>query len=217
MIFMKKIFEGEVDEVVHRKFERFSPGEFENRVLMKISKGKVLKVKASYDLCDDFFGLIADNIKGKARVFGKIIASKDFSSELSFDAEVKKGKKFTAEIDVELDGDGMKDLYEKFKLSFILLNVESDEFKLKVGKSLPKPGSALKDNFCKAEFPVGLVNEFVWEKDFKKAVVKHKIFVDEVVAPEGVSDSLEMRKMAKRKGKIVRDVDGVVSEKEFFV
>jgi len=223
MIFVKKIFLDKPDEVVHRKLGRFSPGEFNDRALVKISKGKDLKVKCSCDLADDLFGLIAENVTDDVHVKGKIIASKDFSSEIDFDVEnFKKGKKFTAEIDTDLTPSQMKGLYERFRLGFILLNVEGGGFKLTLGKTLPRPGKELKDNFCKVVFPAELFKEFVWEvDDFKKAVCRHKFVIDEVVAPEGVSDSSEARKLAKRKGKLVRvlDVDGEerVIEKEFFV
>lgn len=223
MIFIRKIFEDKVDNVVHRKFERFSVGEFSDRALISVSKGKDLKIKTSYDLADDLFGLISENIKCNAHVTGKIIASRDFSGELDFEVvKFTKGKKFTAEVDCDLSPLQVKDLYAKFKLNFILLNVNCVDFKLKVGKSLPRPSKKLKDNFCKAVFPVEMINEFGWDADsFKKIVCKHKFVIDEIVAPEGVSDFAEARKLAKRKGKIVRvvGVDGeeIVKEKEILV
>jgi len=222
MIFIQKIFEDQIDDVVRRKFERFSIGIFEKRALIKVSKGKDLKIKASYDLADDLFGIIANNIEGKVKVKGKIISSRDFSGEIDFEVEkFTKGKKFTAEIDTEVSSLQLKEIYEKFKLNFILLNVEGDGFSLKVGKSLPKPGSVLKDNFCKAVFPLEIVKELVWDVDnFKKAVCEHKLIIDEVIAPEGVS-SAEARKLAKRKGKLVRKIDvggkEIVKEKEFTI
>jgi hypothetical protein len=223
MIFIKKIFEEKIDDVVHRKFERFSVGEFNNRALISLVKGKVLKVKCSYDLVDDLFGLIAEKVSCDVHVKGKIIASRDFSNEIDFEVrDFKKGKKCVCDIDTDLSPSQMKSLYEKFKLNFILLNVEGEDFKLKVGKSLPKPGKELKDNFCSAVFPIEMINEFAWDVDvFRKIICKHKFVINEVVVPEGISDFSEARKLAKRRGKLVRivNVDGkeIVNEKEFFV
>ena len=219
MLFVKKIFEGKEDDIVHRKFVRFSVGEFE-RGLMSLRKGKDIKIKCSYDFVDDLFGLIAENCKGKVNVKGKIIASFDFGDDFEFVRYIK-GKKFTGEVDFEVDCDKMKEIYEKFKLSFILLSVDCDGFKLKCKTSLPKPGKALDLKFCSAVFPKELVNEFVWEGDFKKAEIKHRVIVDEIVVPEGVSDFAEARKLSKRKGNVIRELvlDGkeIVKGKEFLV
>jgi len=220
MLFVKKIFEGGADEVVHRKFSRFSKGEFE-RGLMEVRKGKDIKIKASCDLADDIFGLIADNCNGNVKIKGKIIASFDFEGEVELE-KYTKGKKFTGEIDCEVSCDELRRLYDKFKMSFILLGIECDCFKLKCKKSLPRPGKKLDVKFCSAVFPLKFLNEFVWEReDFKKAEIKHTMFIDELVIPEDVSDFAEARKIAKRKGKVVREavLDGekIVSEKDFVI
>ena len=65
-----------------------------------------------------------------------------------------------------------------------------------------------------------LGKSFVFEKpDFKEAEINHTFLINELILPEGEKDFAEMRKMAKRKGKIIREavIDGkeVNSEKEF--
>jgi len=38
MNFVKKVFEGNIDESVHLQFQKFSKGEFRNRALIKLKK-----------------------------------------------------------------------------------------------------------------------------------------------------------------------------------
>jgi hypothetical protein len=87
-----------------------------------------------------------------------------------------------------------------------------------VGKKLPKPGGKIKEDFCKAVMPAGLLNEFVWEtKDFKKAIIKHVFIINELLVPkEYENDYSQARVMAKRKGKLKRTIefDGKKIEKE---
>ena len=62
MLFTDKIFEGKVDEQVHKQFVRFSIGTFENRATMKITKSKdFFKLNSSYDLMKDLTKIIGKN------------------------------------------------------------------------------------------------------------------------------------------------------------
>ena len=59
MLFTDKIFNGEIDEQIHKQFVRFSIGTFEDRALMKIVKSKdFIKLTASYDLMKDLTKII---------------------------------------------------------------------------------------------------------------------------------------------------------------
>ncbi len=219
MNYVKKIFENKTDEAVHQRLVRYGRGEYEGSS-MEITKGKNLKIKASFDFSNDLFGMIAENIKKEAEVKGSITAGRDFEKELSFEVINYKKKKgaFTAEIDTTLKPEQMREIYEKFKNNFILLNVKSEEFSLAVGKSLPKPGGKVKENFCKATMPLELLGEFVWEeKNFRKAVIKHVFIINDLIVPkECENDYAKARMMAKRKGNVKRivEVDGKVVEKE---
>jgi len=222
MNFIKQIFEGRADNSLHYKFVRYGKGEFE-RLLFTIKQGKNLRIKTSWDFAADLFGLIAENTKEALQVSGKIIANRDISEELPCPAEIsKRGKLYTAEINTELTPKELKAIYQKFQKNYILLNVKGSEFKLSVGKTLPKPGKAIKDNFCKATLPIGLLDEFAFDFDtnFKDAKIVHIIKIDRlIVPPELKNDPAKARLEAKRKGKIIRkitvDEKTITHEKEF--
>lgn len=222
MNFIKKIVEGDVDEAVHNKLARYGKGDYE-RGLMLIKKGKKnIRIKASHDWANDFFGLIAENIKKDAEVKGKILAFRDFKSEIGLELKSfsKWGKLFTVELDLILTPEQMKLIYEKFNGDFLLLNVKSDDLKLSVKNSIPKPGGKVKDNFCSATLPLSVLDEFAFDfdNDFSEAKIVNKFVITELIVPkEYEKDFAKARIMAKRKGKLVRliTVDGKNVEKEY--
>jgi hypothetical protein len=90
---------------------------------------------------------------------------------------------------------------------------------LKCKDSLPKPGGALKDNFCSASFDnLDIVKEFAFDvDDFKTLSIKHIFKIEDIiVSKEFESDFEKARLNAKRKGKIIRilNVDGKEIKKE---
>ncbi len=220
MNYIKKIFEDRVDETVHQRLVRYGRGDYEGVSSMELINGKNIKIKSTFEFSNDLFGTIAENTKEEAEVNGSIIAVREFENELSFGLASYKKKKGanTGEIDTTLKPEQMKETYEKFKNNFILLNVESENFSLKVGKKLPKPGGKIKEDFCKASLPKELLTEFVWEtKNFKKAIIKHTFTINDlIVSKEYESDYAKARIMAKRKGKLKRTVefDGKKIQKE---
>ena len=54
------------------------------------------------------------------------------------------------------------------------------------------------------------------ELDFKKIEIKHDIRITDIIMPEGEKDFAKIREMAKRKGRVVRniDIDGENKQKE---
>lgn len=223
MNFLKSMLTGKTDPKYHGKFVRYGKGEYE-RLLFEITKGKnSFKVKSSFDFANEFVGLIANNIKEAASVSGKIIVPGDFQKDISAICETtsysKRGKLFTAEIAAELSPEQLRKIYEKFSQYFLLLNIKSTEFSLKVGKSLPKPGGKVKPDFCSATLPLNLLDEFAWDvKDnFSKLIIKHVLNItDIVIPPELRNDPAKARLEAKRKGRILRiiEIDGKETRKE---
>jgi len=200
MIFTERLFNGNIDEEVHKQFVRFGPGKYEDRSLLKITKPKgVLKVNCSYDLIKDLTRTIGENVD-KASVVGKVFYS---------------GKR-KEELDKDVSGAELVKLCDESE--FILLNLEFSSGSLKVGKTLPKPGNKLKNNFGKAVLPLDLS---IIDVEFKKKLeLSYTFVIEDVVIPkEYEDDSEKARLFAKRKGKIVRKViiDGSenVEEKEF--
>ena len=130
MIFTERLFNGKVDKEIHKQFVRFGPGKYENRSLLKITKPKgVLKVNCSYDLIKDLTRVLGENVD-KLSVVGKVF---------------HHGKR-KEELDKELSGSELVELCDKSE--FVLLNLEFSGGSLTVGKTLPKPGSNLKNNFA---------------------------------------------------------------------
>ncbi|MFH1331950.1 MAG: hypothetical protein ABIH63_01570 [archaeon] len=217
MNYIKKIFENKIDEAVHQRLVRYCKGEYE-RAIMEVKNGKSIKVKGTFDWCNDLFGTIAENIKEEAEVEGSLIAARGFENEFEFTSYKKKKGANTGEIEATLKPEQMREMYEKFKDNFILLNIESGSFSLKVGKKLPKPGGKVKEGFCKATLPKELLNEFVWEtKDFSNAKIRHIFIINELIVPkEYENDYAQARIMAKRKGilKRILELDGKIIEKE---
>lgn len=221
MNFIKQIVQGHVDESTHKKLARYGKGDYERGFLL-IKKGKKdIKIKASWDWANDLFGIIAENIKKNAEVKGKIIATRDFESELGIEASFsKRGKLYTAEIDVNLNPEQMQSIFEKFKGEFLLLNVKSDNFKLSVKSSIPKPGGKVKEDFCSAILPLGTLDEFAFDfdKNFSEAKIVNKFVITSLVVPQEYENDFAMaRLMAKRKGKLIRliTVDGQNIQKEY--
>ena len=86
MNFIKKIFEGDVDENVHLQFQKFSKGEFRNRALInaKQSKGKytiVTTAEFANELVREVAKKLGDN---KTQIKGAIVSTSDLTGELEF-------------------------------------------------------------------------------------------------------------------------------------
>ncbi len=221
MNFLKAIFEGKEHPLMHNNFTRYGKGDYE-RLYFEIKKGKDLKIKSSFDFANGFVEIISEKIKGDAEVSGKIIASRDFKDELGIEIKdfSKRGKLFTAEIGTKLSPQQLKGVYDKMKEEFLLLKIESNNFKLKTANSLPKPGGTIKPNFCSAALPLDCLEEFAWDvkDDFKLLIIRHVLHITDIkFSPELMkSDPARARLEAKRIGKIERilNIGGKEEKKE---
>lgn len=229
MNFMKKIFEGKVDEDVHRRFTRFSKGIFEGRAVCKIRAGSKIKISTSFeyvnDLVDFFFSL-----SDKMQADGKIFLREDMDLE---ELGVKGGKKkkkggFEIQVDQELTKEQISKLRDN--VYFLLLNLHFDGGELKIKQSLPGRGGGKKgkvnDKFCvailDAKYLEKVREEFFFDvKECKSASVEHTFEIKEIILPEEIKDYELARLQAKRKGKVIRKliVDGKEKtiEREFVV
>lgn len=221
MNFIKKIFMDKADEEVHRQLARFGKGIYKNKALMSIKKGKNLSVKSSFEFCNDFARLIAENAKGEIDVSGVIIMFKDFKFK-EFEVS-KRGKVYKCDIELKCIGKELLEVCDLFKEGWLLFKLKANNFSLKCKNSLPKPGGELKDNFCSASFDVSFKNEFAWDvDDFKDLVIKHRYEIKNIIIPkEYEKDFSKARAYAKREGKIFREllINGKteIKEKEFSV
>jgi len=207
MNFIKKIFNGEVDDSVHSQLTRFGKGDYKGRAPISIRKTKKIKLKGGYEFANEFV-LFASEFDIK---FNGIIWSKNEISGLS---GKKKSGKYFYEVD-DLDSSRIKEIASE--VYYFLLDGEGEEIKLKIKKKLPKPGKSEKkidDKFCQLEVDAKyfdkVKDEFFWDiGDCKKVKVVHEYQITDIIKPD-VGDSedfAKLRELAKRKGKLIRTID----------
>ena len=227
MNFIKKIFNKEVDEEVHKQFIRFGKGEYNKRFPLSLWKAKKIKIKTGFEFANDLV-LLCSRL-GDAKVSGIVLSKKDISGTLSQNSikgnsETKKGGLyFQNNIS---DQDLKKEqLIELEKLSYIaLLDLEGDGFKLKMKKKLPKPGKdadKIDNKFCQFEadekFYSLIKQDFFWDMpEAKKISISHKVIIEQIIMPKEEKDYAKIRELAKRKGRLIRNalVDGKELSKE---
>ena len=227
MNFVKKIFNKEADESVHNQFIRFGKGEYNKRFPISLWKAKKIKVKSGFEFANDLV-LLCSKL-GDARVSGIVLSKKDISELMSQNnikgnSETKKGGLYFQNNipNQELKKEQLIELEKN--AYFTLLDVEGEGFKLKMKKKLPKPGkdaNKIDNKFCQFEsenkfYPM-IKEDFFWDvPEAKKIEVFHTVLIQEIVMPKGEKDYAKIRELAKRKGKIVRNIiaDGKKGSKE---
>lgn len=229
MNFIKKVFDGESDELVHLQFQKFSKGEFRNRALIRIKKvGNKFTINTSAEFANELVRLMAEKLgEQKTRVTGAVVSTSDLTGELEF----KEKKQFQGVkrylIDNEMSGKEILNLLEKLPKTFFALSFSAGESVLKIKPKAPKSGKPGKgDEEPKADFcklvtnDAGIARSFIFEdKEFKEASIKHTFFIEDIIVPDelkGEKDFAKVREQSKRKGRIVREanIDGLVVEEE---
>ena len=223
--FIKSIINKQVDDFCHKKFIRYSLGEFEKEPF-EVKKGKKnFSVKAGpeyYDVLQQFF---LQQINDDIIIDGKIIAQRDVSTDLArFGIKPVKitgnGKK--ALINGTFNHEELTNIFEKLNDTFLLIDLVVGKNTLKMKKSFPR--GKLVSGFCKAKFDLLLFDrfkeEFLWDvSDFIKASITHTYLIEDIQVSNELmkQDPARARKEAKRKGKLIRqlDIDGEVSKEEF--
>lgn len=229
MNFIKKVFDGRIDDIVHQQFQKFSRGEFRDRAQIKVKRVKdKYTITTGNEFANDFVRILAEKLGDKkTSVTGVIVSTLDL---VGLDYQGKKQfmgiKQYV--IKKEMSGKEMLDLLDRFPKGFFALSFETGNYLLKIKPKAPKSAKPstknnekIKPDFCKLitnDSSIG--KSFVFEKeDFKDAEITHTFFINEMILPQGETDFAKVREMAKRKGKIVRKamIDGnqMNSEKEF--
>ena len=226
MNFIKKIFDGDVDESVHLQFQKFSKGEFRNRAVIeaKNSNGKYT-IKTSAEFANEMVRTMAEKLGDeKTNVKGAVISIEDLTEELDFQSKKQFQGIKRYLIDKEISGDEIIKLMDKFPKAFFALSFEVGNNKLKIKPKSPKSGKPGKNNkspkpdFCSLKTSdAELGRSFIFEKpNFKKAEIVHHFIINELILPKGETDYSKVREDAKRKGKIVRNavIDGEEIKRE---
>jgi len=236
--FIKKIFDGEADELVHLQFRKFSRGEFKNKamVVAKSQAKGIYRISTSPEYANElvryFAGKLGEEI---THVNGVILTTKKLEDELDFD-----DKKLAIGVrkyifDRDMSGSQILEICEKYPTCFIGFSFKVGDSELKIKPKAPKsakPSSkgdnSIKVDFCKVRTSDReLVKELIFDdeaREFKEVEINHEFDIDEIVVSdelkaEAGEDYKKIKDMAKRKGVIVRklNVDGreVVKEMEF--
>ncbi len=223
--FIKSIAKKQPDERAHRKFIRYSAGDFEKEEFTVKKGSSFVQVKAGFEYLDVILDIMANLIDAPATVKGTITTKEKIAPELKeMGIEPKKifGKKYTFE--AQLQPEKFRELISKYnETAIMLLNIKSGKRSLSVKKSAPKPGK-LVEGFLSAKFIPedfqAIKEEFLFDFDvenFKSAVIKHTYIIEGIVIPEEHKNNPEMARItSKRKGKIIRviDIDGKQIKKE---
>ena len=229
MNFIKKIWDGKSDELVHLQFQKFSRGEFTNRacVKVKVSSGKYT-IYTTAEFANEFVRTMAEKLPGKVHVTGAVISTADLTGQLDF-----KGKKQFQGVkqylmDGEMAGKDILTLLNKFPKAFFALSFMVGDNVLKIKAKAPKSGKpvgkgeeAAVPDFCKlGTMDKEIAKSFVWDKpEFKEALINHTFVIKDIVVPESLKkseDFAKIREESKRKGVIVRKgtIDGVAVKDE---
>jgi len=232
--FIKKIFQGkESDELVHSQFTKFSKGEFPSRAMIraKNTKGKYT-ISTTAEYAKELIINLAEKLGEKqTKVTGAIISALDLEGFEYDERKMAMGVRKYMIYDKGMTGNEILELCNKIQKAFFALSFDVDEnTSLVIKPKSPKsakgassnknPDKKAKIDFCKLKTnDESLVKSLIFDdeaRDFKKIEIKHDIFVEDIIMPEGETDFAKIREMAKRKGKIIRklDIAGVEQVKE---
>lgn len=236
--FLKKVWDDNIDDIVHLQFQKFSKGEFKNKALISASASKdSYKILTTYEYANEFVRALAEKLGDKkAKVTGIIVSTLNLKENPEFHkilahCEVKQFmgvKQF--KISQEFTGKEITDLLDKFPKAFFALSFKTEESELKIKAKAPKSakpsskGDAKPNyNFCKLiTEDRELVKNILFDLDIdnlKKAEIEHTFLINEIIYPKNETEPSRIREMAKRKGIIIRKiiVDGKesVREKDF--
>lgn len=219
MNFIKKIFDKQIDNFVHLQFQRFGKGEFRDRAIIKVkqSKGKYT-ISTTAEFANEMVRALAEKLGDeKTLVNGAIITTSDLNINFKDKKQFQGVKKYI--IEKEMSGNEILNLLDKLPKTFFALTFNSNDSQLKIkpkapksGKPKSKGGERPKPNFCKLiTTDANIGRSFIFEKpDFKDAEISHDFIITNIIKPEDEKDYDKIRKMAKRKGKIIRQaiIDG---------
>ena len=218
--FIKKIFEGKADSLVHVQFQKFSRGEFKDKsvILYSNPKGKIT-LSTTYEYANEFSRALAEKLGvNKTNITGVIVSTRDLTGQVNFvDKKQFAGVKQYI-LNGEMSGNEIISLIDKLPTAFFALSFKVGEIELKTkpkapisGKPSTKANATPKADFCKLyTTDANFLKQFVFDAEItdsvKKAEINHVYSITDIVVPKGETDPLKMRELALRKGKIIRTI-----------
>jgi len=236
--FIKKIWEGNADALVHSQFVKFSKGEFDGRAMIRGKKSaKDYTITTTSEYAKDIIMYLAEQLGDeKVLVNGALISALDLEGEFEYDEKkMAMGVRKYMITDKEMSGNEILELCNKIDKAFFAFSFKTPKTDLKIKVKSPKSakgagsqkkeGKKAKIDFIKIKTTdSGLVDNLIFDDEargFKKIEIIHEFVIDKIIMPsaDGEKDFAKIRAMAKRGGKIVRvlDIDGreVRKEKDF--
>ncbi|MBI2628550.1 hypothetical protein HYW74_00510 [Candidatus Pacearchaeota archaeon] len=229
--FIKKVFDGKTDNLVHMQFQKFSKGEFRDKALVSVNKiGNRFSIGTTYEYANELVRSAAEKLKNgeKTKVTGVIVSTRDLKGQLEFDniKQFMGVKQYI--INHELSKEEILGICDKFSTSFIGLSFSAGDTELKIKAKAPKSAKpstssdkAPSADFCKLKtLDIELVRDLLFDvtnfESIKKIFIRHDFIITDIDIPKNEKDPAKMREMAIRKGKIIRkiDIDGRETLKE---
>lgn len=228
--FTKKIWEGRVDELVHLQFQKFSRGHFKGRALMKASNSpKGFSLATTNEFANDFVRIVAHKARDQTvNVTGVIVSTADLKSKVPYtDLKQFMGIKQYG-IAGEMKGSDILALLESLPEAFFALSFSVGDTILKIKPKAPKSAKpstsekAPKVDFCLVKTTdEHLIKTFLFDApaSWKKIEGGHDFIITDIELPKSFSNPNELRRLAKRKGTLVRkltiDDKEVITKKDF--
>ena len=228
--FIKKIFDGNVDELVHLQFQKFSRGSFKNRAIAKATRSaKGFSLTTGPEYANDLVRVMANHLAdSESQVTGVVVSTLDLKSKLPYkDIKQFMGIKQYA-LEGSMKGHDIIKLLDSAPEGFFALTFNVGDTLLKIKPKAPKSAKpktsdeAPKPDFCSLKTThENLIKEVVFDApaSWKSIQINHTFNINDIELPKNVDNPNELRRLAKRKGMIVRkmNIDGVesVREKEF--
>lgn len=226
--FIKRIFEGKTDESIHLQFQKFSRGAFRDRALFRATaspKGYSMWLGNEYSTELVRAGALKLGAN-KTHVTGVVVSTADLKSKLPHTGlkQFMGIKQYI--IDGEMSGTDIVKLIDALPEAFFALSFTVGDTILKIKAKAPKSAKPkTSDEPAKADFcsvktnDHALIEHFIIEKGWKSIQGAHVFNVNDIELPVNPKTPEEMRRLAKRKGTIVRKamIDGKehVTEKNF--
>ena len=220
---LQSIFSGDMNAQVHSEFIKFSKGIFKDRYLVDAKRQKdAWSIKTSAEYANSLVRACLMKAKGEVQVSGIITATFNVQDKAQFPIEEVKNamgiKK--AVVNTKTEPSKIISLMDAYPRAFFALSFTTPETTLKIKAKAPKSAKPASggDKEPKAEFcsvktnDRDLVESLLFGcVDAKVVTIKHIIEIKDIVLPKGVSDPVQIREQAKRKGTIKRIV--TISEK----
>ncbi|MEX2705721.1 MAG: hypothetical protein Q6352_010730 [Candidatus Freyrarchaeum guaymaensis] len=239
MHFLTKLIKNQVDDLVHRRFIKFSTGEFEGPTIKVNVKKSVIDFRASFEYQDFVLEFIINRVPDvECTVKGNIFSSQDIGDELkrfSIKKVKRSGLVYKAAVKNTLSSEKLRELLASIGgHSTLLLSVRptSDSWKISMKANFPKPMAEPKDptSFCRStikrteenlqDLIEELAPDFMDEISlpFKSLKLTNKYHIGEIIFPENKEKLTpkEIRAQSKRKGVLSRtlEIDGRELKKE---